>query len=688
MALKANYDFLFVGKDDNSYLENYSYDLYDKHGEKSGEIFINLEIQNNPANSEEIGEAVFATFQKEFFDRIEEKPYARFEAALKNTNAVLEDFKKQKVSGYIGNLNIVIAAFVGGTLYISQSGDAESYLCRKKYISVITEGLYDENSKDVFSNIANGGIEAGDTVLITSTRLLRYISKTDLGRILAGTDPVEILSELKDTVSTEMLGKMGLTCITFDEETVPESAGEGEEGEKKEEFQNTLIDSLAATQKTISNSRGVSKVKTVFSKIFYKVGGAAKDALSGAVRRSKERRALRGGRSPRDVRASVSGFGAKISDFKKDLFRRGFGSKKVLVSLIAVVVVLVVGIWIVQDSRAKQAQIDQLDNTLIDVQNKIAEAETKGQYDKEAAGQILAKAQEDAMAVLNSGQFRDKASILLKQIEETRDTLDGVKRITAPKLVADLSTKRANVNALGFVSGNGRFFVFEYNALYELVLNQIQAPITLDDKETIIAAASYPDRKSVVFLTKSGKIIEYKDGLISYLNTEEGQFHKGVALRAWTNRLYILDSDGNQIWKYTFQATKNKFGVSAPYAAQGQFTLAKDFAIDSNIWVLNSDGIDKYYGGVKVEFTASKMPFNALTSASKILTSDTMMNIYVLDTKGNRILVFYKDVKTGNIMYQNQYVVEGIGEIRDMYLDQTAKRMRVLTPTSVYEFDL
>ena len=168
MALKANYDFLFVGKDDNSFLENYSYDLYDKHGEKSGEIFINLEIQNNPANSEEIGEAVFGTFQKEFFDRIEEEPYVRFESALKATNAALEEFKKQKVSGYIGNLNIVIAAYVGGLFYVSQSGDAESYLSRKKFVSVITEGLYDESSKDVFSNIANGTIEAGDTVLITS----------------------------------------------------------------------------------------------------------------------------------------------------------------------------------------------------------------------------------------------------------------------------------------------------------------------------------------------------------------------------------------------------------------------------------------------------------------------------------------------------------------------------------------
>ena len=109
MSIKADYEFLFVGRDDNSFLENYSYDLFQEHGERSGEIFINLEIQNNPVDAEEIGAVIFETMEKVFFADMDAEPYTRFESALKAVNNVLAEFKSQKVSAYIGNLNVVVS---------------------------------------------------------------------------------------------------------------------------------------------------------------------------------------------------------------------------------------------------------------------------------------------------------------------------------------------------------------------------------------------------------------------------------------------------------------------------------------------------------------------------------------------------------------------------------------------------
>ena len=589
MPLKANYDFLFVGKDDNSFLENYSYDQYDKYGEKSGEIFINLEIQNNPANSEEIGEAVFSTFQEEFFTRIEEEPYERFENSLKSVNDVLDKFKSEKVSGYVGNLNIVISAFVGDTLYITQSGDSEAYLIRKKFVSSITEGLYEENGEKVFSNIANGSLEEGDKVLITSTRLLRYISKTDLGRIMTNEDPAVCLTELRDAVSTEMLGKVGLTAVALQE--VASMAGE-EDGESSEEenLQDTLLDTSSSAERVVSAPSGGVSAKSTFSKVLVKVGGVAGGAakgLAGAVfKKTKDRRMLRKARSPRDMRTKVSGVGSWFSNFKRGIVGRGFGGGKAVFAVGLVLVVLIGGVWIMYNQNVQKAEIDALDTKLIEVQTNISEAETKGQYDKEAAGQILEKAQADAMEVLSSGHFREKASILLKQIEETRDSLDNVKRIEEPTLLADLTEKRSNVSALGFVENNDRLFVFEYNALYELVLDQVQDPITLDEEETVIAATDFDDRDSIVFLTKSGKLIEYKEGTVSFMDSEEGAFHKGVSIEDWSNRIYLLDPDGNQLWRYTYKGTQDRFGVADQYTSEGDLAMARDFAIDSNVWFL------------------------------------------------------------------------------------------------------
>jgi len=251
-----------------------------------------------------------------------------------------------------------------------------------------------------------------------------------------------------------------------------------------------------------------------------------------------------------------------------------------------------------------------------------------------------------------------------------------------------LTEKRDNVSALGFAEVNDRMFVYEYNALYELVLDQIQDPITIDEEETVITATGFDDRGSVVFLTKSGKLIEYREGTVSFMDTEEGTFHKGVAIDDWGNRIYILDPDSNQLWKYTYKASQDRFGIGEQYTTEGDIATARDFAIDGSIWFLNADGLMKYYAGVSEDLLIGKKPFNAFHEPVKVIADGDMLEVFVLDASENRIMKFYKDESSGNLVYSNQYLVEGVGEIRDFSIDLNANRAKVLSPTAVYEFDL
>jgi len=379
-----------------------------------------------------------------------------------------------------------------------------------------------------------------------------------------------------------------------------------------------------------------------------------------------------------------------FSDFSDRFFSKKFGKDKILVLLILVIAVLTVGIFYANSSRGKQAELERLDGILTSVHDKVAEAETKGLYDKEKAKEILDKAYLDAKSVFDSEFYRDKASLYLIQIEEVRDKLDNVKRVENPKVFADLTTKRADVNALGFALFGDRVFAYEYNALYEIVLDQVQDPLTIDDKEVVVAATGFADRNSVVFLTKTGKIIEYKDGTMSFMDTEEVAFHKGVAIADWSNRIYILDSAGNQIWRYTYKGSQAKFGVGEGYVVDGtDLAASKDFAIDSNVYVLESNAdIFKFYGGKKAQFYVNNAPFNMTKDPAKIYTSDKLDSIYVVDAKGGRVLVFQKDTKTGNVIYTTQYLFDGVGELRDLYVSPDSKKMYVLTKNSILEVDL
>lgn len=667
MALKASYEFLFTGKDDNSFLENYYYDLFQDYGDKSGQIFVNLEVQNNPVDAEDIGNAIFETMQKVFFEDVSKDPYERFEIALKAINGILSEFKSQKTSGYIGNLNIVVSAIVGEDLYLSQTGDAEAYLIRKRYISIISEGLNEDNADgDIFTNIASGKIEIGDFVLFSSTRLLRYISKTDLAKCVYKENIIETLNEIKDIISTEMLGRIGLTGILF-------SKASKQDIETIEEEVDTAAKSILE-----SSASHVS---------------AEKESLTGRFFTALKKRRERSAEVFPGTRENkfLSGIKNGISNFFGSLFSGGFGKNKVLVLLVVVIVVLAGGIFIAKNNMKAKEEINKLDEILNGVQEKLIEAETKGDYDKETAKQILDKAYEDAISVLNSGYYRDKAILKLNQIDELRDKLDNVQRVETPKVLADLSTKRSDVNALGFVEVKDRVFVYEYNALYEIVLDQIQDPLTIDDEEVVIDAAGFDERGSLIFLTKSGKLLEYKDGTMAFMDTDDGTFHKAVAIEDWSNKIYFLDSSSSQIWKYTFKGTKDKFGAAEKYFVDNSIDIsnAQDFAIDANVYVLNNNGdVYKFYAGTKAEFYINNAPFNAFKNPTAIYTSEKLDEVYILDSQEGRILVFLKDAKSGNLTYTSQYLLDGVKDLRDLYVDADAKKLYLLTASKILEIGL
>jgi len=665
-ALKAGYEFLFVGRDDNSFLENYAYDLFQDHGEKSGQIFINLEIQNNPVDAEEIAQTVFETMQKVFFEDVSKEPYARFEASLKAVNGILAKFKAEKTSGYIGNLNVIVASIVGDELLLSQTGDAEAYLIRKRYISIVSEGLSEEsNGEDVFSTIANGKIEEGDVVMFSSTRLIRYIGKSDLAEAVHRKDVAQALANVRDIIATEILGRVGLTAISFTKASQAEMAfaADGED-----HISGGMLE---------ANEVGVSAKRNVLTGKFLSF-----------FKRDSAKRSVGGGRIAGDMAAKVGGW---FSGFKDGLMGKGFGKNKILALLVGVIVVLGVLVLFANSNRVEKEQLQKYDQLLSGVQDKLTDATTKSATDKQAAKDVLDKAYLDAKSVLDSGFYRDKATIYLLQIEETRDKLDNVNRIVNPTVVADLATKRADVNALGFVTLGDRVFVYEYNALYELVLDQIQAPVTIDKDESVIAAAGFDDQKSIIFLTKSGKMVQFKDGTMNFMDSDDGAFHKGSALATWSNKVYLLDTAANQIWKYTYKGISNKFSKAEPYITdKTDVSKVQDFSIDANIWLLQTTGeILKLYGGAKASFYVNNAPFNNMVDPRVIYTNDKLNKVFVLDGRDARVLVYTKDVhNTGNLNYTTQYLFDGVGDLRDLYVNPDAKKLYVLTKTKILEQDL
>lgn len=661
MSLRTQHEFLFVGRDEGSFVENYAYDI-GEGGENSGKIYINIEVQNNPVDAEAIGETIFDTLRKVFFADLEKDPYERFEDAVRSVNKALQKIREEKASDYLGNLHVLLAAIVGNTLYLTQAGEAEAYLIRRRLCSTISEGLSEEEgSTDLFSNIASGTLEPGDFVLCSSTRLLRYISKTDLAKICSGRNLVSSLAELKDYLMTEVLGRCGFTGIAI-QEGAP-SLTVREKGQIVEHLQKEESYSTAAPRK---------------------IGSALQDTLNrltGAVddlrRRVSSLASQSRGRETRPTAPRTQGAGRSLGGLTKD---------QLLAVIIAGILLLTLAIWWLRTQASEAEKIESYAATLNEIQETVNSAETTGQYNKDQAGEMLNQAEQKALEVLNSGYHRGKANELLQSIQDTRDTLDGVLRPEV-RVLADLSEKRENVSALGLLSLNDTLYAFEYNALYPIVLDQIQDPLTIDENETVIAGAVYEDKDSLLFYTKSGKVMEYKDNRVTFVDTADGAFKKGVAVEGYSNKFYLLDPEENQIWRYTRR--RDQFDAAEAYNVNAELENGVDLAIDGNIYVLNNDGyITKLFSGNREDFPIKKLPTDPVEKPTKIYTELDMSQIYVLEPEKQRVLVYYKDDRTGGATYSKQLLFDDLSDLRDLWVDKDTNKFYLLDASKVYEVAL
>lgn len=656
MAFNYESEFIFIGKGDESFLENYSYELSEDPEGFGGKIFMALEILNNPAEAEDIGEAMFANFKQKFYEDLKADPYQRFEEALKAVNVTVETLKEEKVSRFVGNFNVAMGAVTDGTLYISTAGDADVYLIRKRFVSIVSEGLAEESDKEVFVNIANGSIENGDCIVFSSSRLLRYITKGELGRIFSVVGPGQIgpaLSELQDFIMTEILGRSAIVGVYSREELeAPVVGGEPNIfGGESKSFVSTLLDQ--------------------FNKVLSRLSLPAMPRFSFLSKLSKMREKL-SDLIPQSVKPTM-------------LAQPKMSKEKILAIVILLSVLLVGGIFWLRTYGNQKRMIAEQQVKLNYAQDLINESVTIGQFDKSKASELLLSAEQKTLEVLNSKYLRGDAVQILDSIQQNRDALDDIKRVKSPMVLVDFSEKRNTVSALGLIALKDRLYGFEYNALYEIVLDKLNDPLTINDLETVILGSAFEEGNSILFLTRTGKMIEYNGSNFSFVQTKDGIWKKGVDMKSYNEKIYILDPERGQIWRYPRK--RDGFDAGEQYNQNADLNKAVSLAIDSSVYVLNSDGtVGQMYQGQKQDYPLRRPPLNVLSAPTKIFTNANTNYLYILEPSKQRVVIFRKDPKNGGAQYQTQYVFENIGVMRDLVVADN--RLYVIDDKKVYFVNL
>ncbi|MBT6069132.1 hypothetical protein HOG48_05240 [Candidatus Peregrinibacteria bacterium] len=673
MHLTVNSDFVVFGKDPKKgFTTNFFYSWEDENPSHHSELYINFSIDGDDIDGEEFAQELFEVVRHEFFKNFDRDIHERFEETLNEVNKLSLEWREKKQIKFFSNIHAVIGILHGEELYLTQCGNAEGYLIRKRHLTVVSEGLsdHDKDRDSLFVNVANGKLEDYDTVIFTTSRLLRYVSKGELAKIfMRDSSLASSFSDLKHAVEMEIDHQINVLALNI----------------INQKFEGDTIESKTGNSRSKSIFAGkipTEKLKVVVANLKGKLGQYKKGAKGKgkcAIEKSAEELHVKTRPQHKKPILDIE----SLKDFST------FGKDKILISLVLVIVILVVGLSVVRAKAENHKRLTELETLLVQVQQDLDEASTRGTFDKDTAAELIDQAEDKIHKVLDSGEFRNKALLYKEEIKEARDMLDNIIRVEEYTQLADLTENDAEVNALGVLPLGDMLYAYEYDTVHPVMLDKLQASVTVDENEELIDGVHFKDQDSLLFLTKSHKIVEFADNFVKFMDTTDPAWKSAIAVDAYGPRVYLLDPSENRIWRY--RRGREGYAGATEYSTEGDVTNAVDIAIDGSVYVLlNTGEIVKYYAGeIETDFYVVREPMVPVEKPTRIFTELEFNQVYVLEPTASRILIYNKDVKSGNLVYSHQYQFDSsFGVLKDMYVEKDSNKLYVLTESKIYQIEL
>lgn len=633
-----------------------------------GQLFLVLDLPDNPGAEDALAEKVWRTLHDSFFNCESDDPYYCFEEALKTVNTTLDQENQKRQAGTIGRLHAIAGLLQEGTLHFSHTGQAAVYLKRAEQFSRISEAL-ENDSESGFHSISSGALTLDDTIVF-STRHLPFDDET-LVEVFSNRG-AKLINQLKVLSKQKELTGL-VTSFVVSEGVLSEDPAEhpGMEISAEETISDAEMAATEMPPEKPAKKKGNRFLESLKKRMDSSKVSAAKKAAKGVM----------------------EGVGSKFSKILKKPERiKQVNRRYILLGVIVLVVALGALLVFQSGYREKAAEAAKYEQLLYQVKTNIEVAENRFLIgEKTDASDFLNKAATALQQIEAAGFYQADVEKMKKEIALYRDNFDAIIRVENPNVFIDLSGK-GTVDALGLVhTQDQKNYIYEPRRLFESLLDKVQEGLTIDPEEIVLAGAELEDFNVLSFITQSGQVIEYstRNGSFERSKTQDETWKKGVDIKTFNGEyIYLLDSSANTIWKY--RRLRTGYSTASVYSSEGDLSNAVSLTIDGNIYVLLRDGrIIKYLKGAVEPFEVRDQPSVPLKNPSRIFTLPEANNLYVLDSANRRVVVYSKG--TGGVSrYQKQIVFDSLkpNEIRDFYIDKDEQKIVVLTANKAYIADL
>lgn len=556
----------------------------------------------------------------------------------------------------------IVGLLTGSDILLTSRGSVEAILLRPSEPGpprrLVTQQETHKDPRMLFRTIMNGALRTGDTVLITRSELFDYLAlhhATKLLTTLASQEArTRILDALTDVAPTVSLGGVVI----------------GSMGEPEEKPQKTT--SPATDHGFALSGRGVYVARRTVIPLLRAMPTVARRVwhstrTAGAIVAAGTKSTTTFLRTPE----KTTQLKTVLAQKNERMIRKwnALSRQQKLLSLAAIVVVVLFGegirfsIW--NNHRQAQNAVYTAQVTAIEQKRDGVEASLIYQ-DEVQARTLLADARTLLTALpQNTNDQKAAAEKLQKELDALRAKVQhSISLADATTLFVPIAS--SSPRALGFyknqlvlaqADGTILSLVKTTGAVSSTAHLALNAPVT-----GMITTAPTPlvrSDQSTLSLASSSTITN--------IHIPSGT---PLAFTVWNSKGYALVPDQNQVMKGT--VTDHTWQLVTPALKNASISDAKDFAIDSAIWIVGGTHIQKFLSGTKedVAFGVADPPIASLT---RVWTSADTSLLFLFDTPTNRVLIYHKD---------GQYVAEitdqRLATLHDILIDAKNKKFYLL----------
>lgn len=603
------------------------------------------------------------------------------------------------------------------------------------------------NPLKTFSNIISGKLSEGDGLIFCTSSLLDYISQEKIRRMMIEQPAQEQAARLENILSmaneTVAFGAIIIKSVPEQKSIYQPAINSAPAKEvyqaplvsmdeliqKEETTQDLLTPSIkkyfitffANLKEQISNffrvkilgqsprrlkfqretqnynvsygQRMQEKRKNIVAIIFSGISYVLKNIFIGSVMLIKGIASLFSKKEEIASKAKSLPIGFKSWSSRLIIKFKNLNSVSKILLVIAVLILLIFSQSIVVMGKKGLSQQTQNDFAAKaeSISQKITQAEAALSYGNEdGAKNILTEAQN----ILNS--LPQKNQDQKNQVAELSNNLniawEKTKHITIlenPKLITDFATLDANISIAGISLASTNIYAFSPadSSIYQVEV--AKGNLTAFAKNKLASQFQYMTTQTtstLLFLNTNYELNEFnittkklKPLAFSLLNKDSNIADMAV----YQGRLYLLDIKNNQIYK----SLKGSAGYGQPtnWLTDQSVSLqnARSLTVDGSIYVLMSNGETiKLTQGKKDDWSLKSID-PSLNAANKIFTDANTNNLYVLDTKGKRLVVFNKKGQ-----FIDQYTSDKFDNLKDLAVNEKQKKAYLLNDAKLYEVDL